>query len=68
MSLTYGHMWAHVGHMWDTRCPHVFAGPHVCLTCEKSFSRVGKRVKLEQHMWTICEPMWATCGFNVTFP
>ena len=67
MSLTCSHMWAYVGHMWDTRHPHVFAGPHMCLTCEHFSSHVGKRVKLEQHMWATCEHMWATCGFNVIF-
>ena len=49
MSRTCGYMWAHVGHMWDTRHPHVFAGPHMCLTCEIFLSHVGKYVKLEQH-------------------
>ena len=58
MSLTCDHMWAHVGHMWDTRFPHVFAGSHLRLTCEKSSSHVNKRVKLEQHKW-------ATCGLHV---
>ena len=60
MSLTCGHMWAHVGHMWDTRHPLVFAGPQMCLTCEKFFSHVGKLVNLVQNMW-------ATCGFHVIF-
>ena len=66
-------MWPHVdsciGNMWDTRYPHVFAGSHMCLTCEKSSSHVGKRVRLEQpmlatceHMWATYEHMWATCG------
>ena len=57
------HMWPHVGHMSDTG--YVFAEPHMCLTCEKSCSHVGKRVKLEQHMWATCEHMWATCGPHV---
>ena len=61
MSLTGGHMWVHVDHMWDTRHPHVFAGPRMRLTCENFSSHVGKRVKLKQHMW-------ARCGFNVIFP
>ena len=65
MSLTCGHMWAHVGHMWDTRYTHVLAGPHMCLTCQKSSSHVSKRVQLEQHMWATCEHMWATCGPHV---
>ena len=65
MSRTCGHMWANVGHMWDTRHPRVFAGPHMCLTCEKLSSHVGKRVKLEQHMWNTCEHMWATWGPHV---
>ena len=68
MSLTCGHMCAHVGHMWDTPYPYVFARPHMCLTCGKFSSHEDKRVKLEQHMWTTCEPMWATCGFNGFFP
>ena len=68
MSLTCSHMWANVGHMWHTRYPHVFVRPHMCLTCEHLSSHVGKRVKLEQHMWDTCEHMWATCGFNVIFP
>ena len=67
MSLTCGDIWAHLDHMWHTRYAHVFAGPHICLTCEKYSSHVDKRVKLEQHMWDTCESMWATCEFNVTF-
>ena len=62
MSRTCGHMWVHVGHMCDTRYPHVI--PHGCLKCEKSFSYVGKRVKLEQHMWATCEPV-NPCGPHV---
>ena len=61
-------MWAHVGYMWDTRHPHVFAGPHMCLTRGKFSSRVGKRVKLEQHMSATSEHMWATCGFYMLYP
>ena len=38
--------------MSDTRHPHVFARPHMCLTCEKFSSHVGKRVKLKKvHFW-----------------
>ena len=64
MSLTCGHIWAHVGNMWVTRHPRVFAGPHMCLTCEKSSSHASK---LEKHniMWNTCEPMWATCAPHV---
>ena len=61
MSLTYSHMWADVGHMWDTQYPHVFVRPHMCLTwvrhiplCLNVLSHVGKRVKLKQH---ICDTM-----------
>ncbi len=50
-------MWAHVGRMSNTRYPHVFARPHMCLTCEQFSSHVGKRAKLEQHMWATCEHM-----------
>ena len=57
MSFTCGHTLARVGHMWGTRYPHVFAGPHMCLTCEKCSSHMGKRVKLEQHMWATCDLM-----------
>ena len=66
MSLTCRHMWGHnMCHMWDTRHPHVHAGPHMCLTCEQFSSRVGKRVKLEQNMWDTYEHMWATRGSHV---
>ena len=66
MSRICGHMWAFVCHMWDTRYPRVFAGPHVCLTCENFSSHVGNPVKLEQH---ICGPhvgyMRIQCDFSV---
>ena len=55
--------------MWDTRHPHVLAGPQMCLTCETFPSHVGKRVKLEQHMWATCGPhvshTWIPCDFSV---
>ena len=72
MSLTCGHMSSHVATcelMWVTCGTHnirmCFAGPHMCLTCEKCSSHVGKRVKLKQHMWATCEHKWATCGPHV---
>ena len=64
--------WSHVRHKICRTCKqdaHArFAGPHMCLTCEKYSSHVAKRVKLEQHMWATCESTWDTCGFNVIFP
>ena len=57
MSLTCSHMWALVCHMWDIRYTHVLARPHMCFTCEQLSPHVGKRVKLEQHMWGTCEHM-----------
>ena len=65
MSLACSHMPVYVGHVWDARYPHVFAGAHMCLTCENLSSHVGRRVKLKQHMSATCEPMWATCGPHV---
>ena len=59
MSRTFGHVWAHVGHMWDARYSHAFTGPHMYLTCEKFSPHVGKRVKLEEHMWDTCKHMLA---------
>ena len=60
------HMWPHMGscgsHVGHTISTCALAGPYMCLTCEKCFSQVWKRVKLEQNMWATCEPhvdsMW----------
>ena len=69
MRLTCDCTLAHVCHMWDTRHPHVSAGPHMCLTCDNFSSHVGKCVKLERHMWDTFEPhvghMWIQCDFSV---
>ena len=41
----------------------------MCLACENFSSHVGKRVKLEQHLWATCGPyvvhMWIQCDFSV---